>query len=51
MDALLTVRRCTIGWFVGEDAGLVDELVVISWLCCYVVERRAGRVVVSVVRC
>jgi hypothetical protein len=48
-DTLLTVRRCAIGWFVGEDAGLVDQFVVFNWLGCYVVESRSGRIIVSVV--
>jgi hypothetical protein len=37
-DALLTVRCCAIAWFVSEDAGLVNQLVVRSWFCCDVVE-------------
>lgn len=50
-DALLTVRRCAIGWFIGEDARLVGQLVVVGWLSGYIVERGAGRVIMSVIWC
>lgn len=37
-DALLVVRSRAIGWFVSEDAGLVDQFVIVSWVRRYIVE-------------